>query len=135
MLKKRKFSYLFILAIFLMSIFVPIGVLSVLVKDHNVDSCGDKPSQLEMNQCINNEFKELDNQMEDIAGVIYRNEKDLEEVEFLRISQKNWVDYRDNYCTWKSGKYDGGSFRIYAYYSCQKDLTQNRIDELKLNID
>ncbi len=56
-----------------------------------------------------------------------------EEMEQLRIEQREWLDYRDNTAKEASLQYKGGTMEQYEYVRVENNLTQERCFELVEN--
>lgn len=77
-------------------------------------------------------FDILDGMLNEIYGVL---EETLptEEMEQLRIEQREWLDYRDNTAKEASLQYKGGTMEQYEYVRVENNLTQERCFELVEN--
>lgn len=77
-------------------------------------------------------FDILDGMLNEIYGVL---EETLptEEMEQLRIEQREWLDYRDNTAKEASLQYKGGTMEQYEYVRVENNLTQERCFELVKN--
>ena len=129
--------------ILLLSVIYFNGIYSQTTKIQKIDPvseiCGDLPSQTAMNQCAENEYLKSEKNLIKTFQEIIKDEEDFfedksrdrERIKQLKQSQKDWTEYKNNYCEFVSDRFAGGSIRPFVYWYCMNDLTRNRIKELK----
>ncbi|OZU87606.1 hypothetical protein CIL03_16080 [Virgibacillus indicus] len=71
----------------------------------------------------------LDGLLNEIYGVL-ENQLTKEEMDLLRIEQREWLDYRDHTAKEASLKYEGGTMEQYEYVRVENNLTEERCFEL-----
>ena len=49
----------------------------------------------------------------------------------LMKTQRAWIQYRDAHCAYTESSYDGGSMQPLVYYGCMRQVTEERIKQLK----
>ncbi|MDH5655987.1 MAG: DUF1311 domain-containing protein [Spirochaetia bacterium] len=108
--------------------------------DRNSENCDEKMSQTSMNLCAKNKYLKAEKYLEKMFQEIIKKEEnffddkklDKESIKQLKLSEKNWNQYRKNYCEFVGSRFKGGSIRPFAYWTCMNDFTRNRTEELKI---
>jgi uncharacterized protein YecT (DUF1311 family) len=94
------------------------------------EDCSHKPNELELQQCIVDNYKEADNNLNAVYSELI---KLLADPTLLRKAQRAWVAYRDAECTFVTSNDDSvlgsGWFR-----GCAEKKTLARIEELKKHL-
>jgi uncharacterized protein YecT (DUF1311 family) len=52
----------------------------------------------------------------------------------LRTAQRNWIQYRDNECTFETADNEGGSIHPMVYAGCLTRLTKERTRALETHL-
>ncbi|WP_081909349.1 lysozyme inhibitor LprI family protein [Flavobacterium sp. ASV13] len=91
-------------------------------------------TQLEMNQTAINNFKKADDKLNQVYKNLVK-KLDEKEKSLLITAQKNWIKFRDSKCDFEKQQYDGGSIQPLIYYTCLAESTEDRIKDLKRNLD
>jgi len=90
-------------------------------------------TQMEMNQQAADNAKAAD----DALNVVYKKLVELLDEPAkakLKVSQREWIKFRDAECEFAEDEYRGGSIRPLIYWTCQKRLTEARTAELREHI-
>jgi uncharacterized protein YecT (DUF1311 family) len=92
-------------------------------------------TQMELNEKEANNFKAKDAELNKVykrlaAMITMPKEKDM-----LLKAQRAWISYRDSHCALTESAYDGGSVQPLVYFACMREVTEQRIKELKALID
>jgi len=53
----------------------------------------------------------------------------------LVTAQKNWIRFRDSKCDFEKEEYNGGSIQPLIHYTCLTECTEDRIKDLKRNLE
>lgn len=107
------------------------GVLfwSIHLQADNFD-CRNASTQLEINQCSEQEFKEQDNELTKLYKYYYSKLDNARKAQ-LQKSQQAWIMFRDLSCQYEANYYEGGSLAPMIYSNCLKNKTKERINDLK----
>ena len=91
-------------------------------------------TQAEMNQTAIENFKKADNELNQVYKKLVKklNEK---EKKLLITAQKNWIRFRDSKCEFEKEEYNGGSIQPLIHYTCLTECTEDRIKDLKRNLE
>ncbi|OAT39229.1 lysozyme inhibitor LprI family protein [Proteus myxofaciens] len=115
--------------ILLISLFGGILFWSIHLQADNFN-CRNASSQLEINQCSDQEFKEKDKELTKLYRYYYI-KLDSSRKSQLQKSQHAWKIFRDLSCQYEANYYEGGSLASMIYSNCLKDKTKARINDLK----
>lgn len=91
-------------------------------------------TQLEMNEITIDNFKKADNELNQVYKKLVK-KLDEKEKNLLITAQKNWIKFRDSKCEFEKQQYDGGSIQPSIYYTCLAESTEDRIKDLKRNLE
>ncbi|KAF2335101.1 lysozyme inhibitor LprI family protein [Flavobacterium daemonense] len=91
-------------------------------------------TQLEMNQIAIDNLKKADNKLNQVYQNLMK-KLDEKEKNLLIAAQKNWIKFRDSKCDFEKQQYDGGSIQPSIYYTCLAECTEDRIKDLKRNLE
>jgi uncharacterized protein YecT (DUF1311 family) len=91
-------------------------------------------TQAEMNQTAIENFKKADNELNQVYKKLVKklNEK---EKKLLVTAQKNWIRFRDSKCEFEKEEYNGGSIQPLIQYTYLTECTEDRIKDLKRNLE
>lgn len=116
-----------------MSVMVGMGGLllgQVAYAKNQADPCMNAKTQIEMNECYNQQAKKADAEL----NVVYRklmSALDQNSQAKLKAAEIAWIKYRDANCAFVAGVNEGGSVYLTAVSVCTADMTHKRINELK----
>ncbi|PID23621.1 lysozyme inhibitor LprI family protein [Sporosarcina sp. P7] len=79
----------------------------------------------EMSQAENERYTRWDNALNEIYGVL-KKQLSAQDMEQLRIKQREWIKYRDHTASINAAEFAGGSFEPLTYTSTSADLTKER---------
>lgn len=91
-------------------------------------------TQLEMNQITIDNLKKADNELNQVYKKLMQ-KLDEKEKNLLITAQKNWIKFRDSKCEFEKQQYDGGSIQPSIYYTFLAECTEDRIKDLKRNLE
>lgn len=87
-------------------------------------------TQAEMNQTAIKDYKVSDAKMtatyKKVLATMDSNGKQL-----LIAAQRAWIKYKEAHCASVANEYEGGSMKPLILYSCLKEITDARIEQLK----
>lgn len=90
--------------------------------------CDSMSNQNAMNQCISNEYKNSDAELNKLYKEIsHRLNDNADALKALRNSQRAWISFRDAECDFAAINTQGGSIHSMLITSCRNELTQARI--------
>lgn len=92
--------------------------------------CGDRPTQLEMNQCAAQDYAQADRELNRVYNA-YRSRLSEEQKGELRDAQRAWIPFRDLSCTFESSGVKGGSVYPFILHSCLAAMTRARTRQLQ----
>jgi uncharacterized protein YecT (DUF1311 family) len=99
-----------------------------------MNPCASANTQIEMNQCSNEEYKKVDSHL----NAVYKNllsmlQSDSYRIarQKLRAAQRAWIQYRDLHCDAVRQQWEGGSISPLEWSGCMTETTNDRIAELK----
>lgn len=105
------------------------SLLAIAPSAHAAD-CDSLSNQSAMNQCINNEYKASDAELNKLYKEISQRLKDDQDtLKALRTSQRAWVSFRDAECDFAAINTQGGSIHSMLITSCRNELTQARVKD------
>jgi uncharacterized protein YecT (DUF1311 family) len=96
--------------------------------------CANAKTQLEMNVCAQQQFAEVDKQL----NIIYKKviaKCSIKQLTSLVKAQKAWLTYRDEHAAIERMLYDGGSIAPMMATGVKTTATQARIKELQDLLD
>ncbi|MGO3843685.1 MAG: lysozyme inhibitor LprI family protein [Alcaligenes pakistanensis] len=108
--------------------------LSVMASISSVQAadCDSLTDQSAINQCVNNEYKSTDAELNKLYKEIStRLKDDGDNLKALRNAQRAWVSFRDAECDFAAFKTQGGSVHPMLITSCRNELTQTRVKDFK----
>jgi uncharacterized protein YecT (DUF1311 family) len=91
-------------------------------------------SQAGMNVKSYNDFLQSDQKLNAVYKKVMAQEMDGKARDKLRKAEKLWVQFRDAECDSQADENRGGSIVPLVYNSCAKELTDERICELKARL-
>ncbi|TDP01559.1 lysozyme inhibitor LprI family protein [Flavobacterium sp. 245] len=91
-------------------------------------------TQLEMNQIAMDNLKKADNELNKVYKKLVQ-KLDEKEKNLLITAQKDWIKFRDSKCDFEKQGSEGGSIQPLVYYTCLAECTEDRIKDLKRNLD
>lgn len=97
----------------------------------NFSTCIFAQTQAEMSQTAINDYKKVDSELNKVYKEAFKNIT-TNEKKLLIIAQKNWILFRDSKCKFEAEQFDGGSIQPLIKYTCLKETTEARIEDLKL---
>lgn len=90
--------------------------------------CDSMTDQNAMNQCISNEYKNSDAELNKLYNEISHRLKDgADTLQALRNTQRAWISFRDAECDFTTINARGSSIHSMLITSCRNELTQARI--------
>lgn len=92
--------------------------------------CKNAKTQLDMNQCANEEYKKVDGELNMLYQDVLKRTSN-EQTKRLKIAQNKWIEYRDADCKFQTSQFVGGSIHPMVYSHCLAEKTENRINEFK----
>ncbi len=96
------------------------------------DACGDKDTQLAMNECANDAFAEADAALNAVYGqVVSRSRTEPVVRQRLVAAEKTWITFRDGECAFEASLTEGGSIHPFIVARCLESLTRRRTEELR----
>ncbi len=97
--------------------------------DRDIDcNSNDLPQQM-MNRCASMDFEASDRRLNEAYSRLMAS-LDAGSREKLKAAQRNWIQFRDNECTFETVDNEGGTLHPLVYAGCLKRLTDARIREL-----
>lgn len=109
----------------IISLLITLPTFQVLALD-----CNNAQTQLDMNQCANEEFKKTDMELNKIYQDVLKRTSG-EHSKLLKSAQKKWIEYRDSDCKFQTFQTKGGSIHSMVYSHCLAEKTESRITEFK----
>lgn len=110
------------------------GVSTLGQEQKKPEPCADAQTQTDMNICWGNQYKAADAQLnktyQQLVALLEANDKAQ-----LRNVEAAWIKYRDANCEFVADQYKGGTMRPMIYAMCMADVTTNRTNELKHQIE
>lgn len=94
------------------------------------DLCDDPQTQIEMNQCAQQAYKQADAELNQVYKTLHASLSDSGK-QRLTDAELAWVSFRDLDCDFARDQYEGGAIAPLIYYSCLEDLTELRTTELE----
>ncbi|MFK5975405.1 MAG: DUF1311 domain-containing protein [Sulfurovum sp.] len=95
-------------------------------------------NQAQMNQCAYEEFQQADRELNIVYKAIRKKNKAVKEyIQNLKVSQRLWIKFRDAElnmiftCPHKNSRICFGSMYELLFYEAKKDLTLERVKNLK----
>lgn len=92
--------------------------------------CNNAETQLEMNQCINADYKKADKELNSTYQQALKSTSG-EQTALFRKAQKKWIEYRDADCQSQTFASHEGSINSMNIGLCLKAKTEQRTKELK----
>ncbi|MHC8376298.1 lysozyme inhibitor LprI family protein [Pseudomonas sp. MDT1-16] len=94
--------------------------------------CDNAADQAAMNQCVAQQHKAADKELNTLYQQINARLKSNPESKKLLIgAQRSWVAFRDAECKFSSAGMEGGSVFALIYSSCVTELTKARVETFK----
>lgn len=87
-------------------------------------------TQAEMNQTAMKDYKASDAKMTSMYKKVMAG-MDVNGKKLLVNAQRAWIKYKEAHCASASNEYEGGSMKPLILYSCLKEMTDARIEQLK----
>ncbi|MBJ7550217.1 lysozyme inhibitor LprI family protein [Marinomonas ostreistagni] len=98
--------------------------------ENSVD-CNDPYTTPDINYCAGKELEGAEATMKQyFKASLKRQEEDIEVVDAIKLSQHDWLQYRESYCDAIYSQWREGTIRGVMYLSCKKQLTQQRTHTL-----
>ena len=91
--------------------------------------CDDKPTTMEMVNCMDVEVKKADAELNRIYQAALKKQRP-ENVVKLRKAQRAWIVFRDAQCAAEGAVYEGGTIQPIVEAHCRVKLTQERTKNL-----
>jgi len=104
-------------------------LLSLMNNSHAVD-CNKLISEIEMKQCVSQEYKLLDKQLNKIYSE-YRTRLDNVKKKQLKEAKIAWLTYRDLSCNFEASGVKGGEVYPMVHTQCLSQKTRARIIEME----
>lgn len=95
------------------------------------DPCENAQTQAELNECAAQQFRDADADLEQIYQEI-ASSLSLETLESLEAEQNAWIQLREAHCDSLASEYQEGSIYPLMLYNCLREMTENRIWELRM---
>ncbi|ATA24195.1 hypothetical protein BIY26_00990 [Brenneria goodwinii] len=92
--------------------------------------CDNAQTQLDMNQCANEEYKKADSELNTLYQDVLKRTSD-EQTNLLKSAQNKWIEYRDSDCKFQTFQSKEGSIYPMVYAHCLANKTADRINEFK----
>lgn len=95
------------------------------------DPCENPQTQAELNECAAHQFREAE---EDLAQIYNEIASSLsaETLQSLEAEQNAWFRFRETHCDSLTSPYQEGSIYPLMLYNCLREMTENRIRELRI---
>lgn len=94
------------------------------------DLCNDPQTQLDMNQCAQQAYKQADAELNQVYQTLHASLSDSGK-QSLTDAELAWISFRDLDCDFARDQYEGGSIAPLIYYSCLEALTELRTTEIE----
>lgn len=88
----------------------------------------------DMRICANLAYQRSDSILVSIYYRLLTESTSKEKVILINL-QKQWRAFRDRHCGVVWDKYEGGSMQSIVYLICLREMTENRVEELKLLLE
>ena len=96
------------------------------------NDCSNANTQLELNMCADQEFKETDAELNRVYNRLrVRLNDDAAAKDLLTEAQRAWLAFRDAECAFSTSESAGGSIHPMLVASCRTGLTKDRVDALR----
>lgn len=82
--------------------------------------------------CANLRFQKADSILTTVYQAVLKSEQTDSAKKYIVDLQKDWRLFRDHHCSIIWRKYEGVGVQGEVYLNCLTDLTQHRIDELRI---
>ncbi len=103
--------------------------LLLVINCHNLFA----QTQAELNETAMNDYNksdvELNKYYKELTKILSEKSKQK-----LVMTQRLWIKYRDSHCDFEASYFDGGTIRPVIKFTCLKNITDQRIDNLKQSI-
>lgn len=96
--------------------------------------CDKAETQLELNQCTSELYKEADKKLNQVYQEVLKRTSE-KQTNLLKNSQNLWIKYRNIDCKFQSFKSQGGSVYPMVMISCLIQKTKDRTKELKAMLE
>ena len=97
----------------------------------NLVDCNDPYTTPDINYCAGKELEGAEATMKQyFKASLKQLEEDIEVVDAIKLSQHDWLQYRESYCDAIYSQWREGTIRGVMYLSCKKQLTQQRTHTL-----
>ena len=94
--------------------------------------CKTASDQVSLNQCVGQDFKAADADLNAVYGQVAGRLSDAPDVKsLLTAAQRSWVAFRDAECAFRSSGSEGGSIHPMVVLGCRTTLTRKRVADLK----
>lgn len=98
------------------------------------DPCYDPQTQLEINACAAERYKEADAELNKVYKQVMT-ELSKDRKTQLKAAQIAWIEFRDAHCQFKSAEYHGGSLYPTLYHDCLTAMTEFRTLQLREELE
>lgn len=96
--------------------------------------CRNPMDQQTLNRCAGEEFEVADRALNAAYARLMATMDDEGFRAKLRTAQRNWIQYRDNECTFETADNEGGSIHPMVYTGCLTRLTKERTRALAAHL-
>ncbi len=96
--------------------------------------CRNPMDQRSLNRCAGEEYEAADRELNAVYVRLFAAINDEGYRSKLRIAQRNWMQFRDNECTFETADSEGGSMHPLVYTGCLTRLTRERIRALQAHL-
>ncbi|WP_232844953.1 lysozyme inhibitor LprI family protein [Paracoccus onubensis] len=102
----------------------------------HADQCEDAADQATMTECAQKAYQASDAELNRIYQQIeHRLNDDADRRELLAQAERAWITFRDAECSFSASAAAGGTVAPMVQAMCLDELTQQRIDALRLYLD
>jgi uncharacterized protein YecT (DUF1311 family) len=96
--------------------------------------CRNPMDQHTMNLCAGEEFDAADKELNEVYTRLLAAMDDEGYRAKLKVAQRNWIQFRDNECTFETADNEGGSIHPMVYTGCLTRLTRERTRALQAHL-
>ena len=97
-------------------------------------NCEQAMTTIDLRICANMAYQRSDSMLVEIYNRLLAESSSKEKITLINL-QKQWRAFRDRHCGVVWNKYEGGSMQSIVYLNCLREMTENRVEELRLLIE
>ena len=98
-------------------------------------SCAFSQTQVELNESAHKEYLKKDAELNKVYKKLVAKLGASKDKDLLVKAQRAWIAYRDAHCAYTESSYEGGSMQPLVYSGCMRQVTEERIKQLKEAIE